>query len=208
MKKTYAYLLASLLLLCGSQLYGQSLKNLLNKENLKEAVGSVVQQLDVIPKNISGNWEYTGVAVKFTGDNVLMNAASDLAASQIEDKLDEYLQKIGLKQGAFGYTFSTDSTFTTTFNKMKFQGKYTFSSEENFIELDYGRNDKLKGIVLKTQVSVGLSYMELLFNADKLLDFIGKISSTSGDSKLGILNSLVNQYDGMKIGFELSRKTE
>lgn len=45
-------------------------------------VGSVVEQLDVIPKNIEGNWEFSGSAVKFTGDNVLMNAASELAPSR------------------------------------------------------------------------------------------------------------------------------
>lgn len=50
--------------------------------------------------------------------------------------------------------------------------------------------------------------MQLLFNADKLLEFIGKISSSVGDARLGTLSSLVEQYDGMKIGFELTRKNE
>ena len=110
-------------------------------------VGSVVEQLDVIPKNIEGNWEFSGSAVKFTGDNVLMNAASELAAGKVEDQLNEYLQKVGIRQGLFSY----------------------------------------------------------VFNADKLLDFISKITSTVGDSKIGALASLIDQYDGLKIGFELSR---
>lgn len=124
-------------------------------------VGSVVEQLDVIPKNIEGNWEFSGSAVKFTGDNVLMNAASELAAGKVEDQLNEYLQKVGIRQGLFSS--------------------------------------------LKTDVSVSLNSMQLLFNADKLLDFISKISSTVGDSKIGALTSLIDQYDGLKIGFELSR---
>ena len=124
-------------------------------------VGSVVEQLDVIPKNIEGNWEFSGSAVKFTGDNVLMNAASELAAGKVEDQLNEYLQKVGIRQGLFSS--------------------------------------------LKTDVSVSLNSMQLLFNADKLLDFISKITSTVGDSKIGALTSLIDQYDGLKIGFELSR---
>lgn len=124
-------------------------------------VGPVVEQLDVIPKNIEGNWEFSGSAVKFTGDNVLMNAASELAAGKVEDQLNEYLQKVGIRQGLFSS--------------------------------------------LKTDVSVSLNSMQLLFNADKLLDFISKISSTVGDSKIGALTSLIDQYDGLKIGFELSR---
>ena len=138
-------LMVALLFVGGVQVYGQSFKDLLNKG--KDVVGPVVEQLDVIPKNIEGNWEFSGSAVKFTGDNVLMNAASELAAGKVEDQLNEYLQKVGIRQGLFSY----------------------------------------------------------VFNADKLLDFISKITSTVGDSKIGALASLIDQYDGLKIGFELSR---
>lgn len=196
-------IMAALLFVGGVQVYGQSFKDLLNKG--KDVVGPVVEQLDVIPKNIEGNWEFSGSAVKFTGDNVLMNAASELAAGKVEDQLNEYLQKVGIRQGLFSYVFNADGTFTTTFSKMNFSGQYTFSQEEGTIELDYGKNEKLKGVSLKTDVSVSLNSMQLLFNADKLLDFISKITSTVGDSKIGALASLIDQYDGLKIGFELSR---
>ncbi len=73
-------IIAALLFVGGVQVYGQSFKDLLNKG--KDVAGSVVEQLDVIPKNIEGNWEFSGSAVKFTGDNVLMNAASELAPSR------------------------------------------------------------------------------------------------------------------------------
>lgn len=202
MKKA-VMIMAALLFVGGVQVYGQSFKDLLNKG--KDVVGSVVEQLDVIPKNIEGNWEFSGSAVKFTGDNVLMNAASELAAGKVEDQLNEYLQKVGIRQGLFSYVFNADGTFTTTFSKMNFSGQYTFSQEEGTIELDYGKNEKLKGVSLKTDVSVSLNSMQLLFNADKLLDFISKITSTVGDSKIGALASLIDQYDGLKIGFELSR---
>ena len=204
--KRFSISLAAMLLACtGFQMEAQSLKDLLNKDNIKKVVETVVDKLDVIPENITGTWEYTGAAVKFTSDNTLMSAASELAAGQVEEKLDEYLQKIGLRQGAFSYTFNADSTFTTVFNKMKFPGTYSFSQEADTIELDYGRSEKLKGFTIKTQVTVGLDSMELLFNADKIIEFIGKISSSSGDSKLKVLSSLISQYDGMKIGFELTR---
>lgn len=206
MNKTAAIIFL-LLTSCGMQMYGQSLKDLFNKETIRDIAGSVVEQLDVLPKNIEGTWEYAGTAVKFTGDNILTTAASQIASGQIETRLDEYLQIVGIRKGAFSYTFNADSTFTTSFNKMDFPGRYTFSEEANTIELDYGKNEKLRGITLKTQVSVSLTSMELLFNADKLLDFINKISSSAGNSKLSMLNALTSQYDGLKIGFELTRKT-
>lgn len=206
MNKTAAIIFL-LLTSCGMQMYGQSLKDLFNKETIRDIAGSVVEQLDVLPKNIEGTWEYAGTAVKFTGDNILTTAASQIASGQIETRLDEYLQIVGIREGAFSYTFNADSTFTTSFNKMDFPGRYTFSEEANTIELDYGKNEKLRGITLKTQVSVSLTSMELLFNADKILDFINKISSSAGNSKLSMLNALTSQYDGLKIGFELTRKT-
>ena len=73
-------IIAALLFVGGVQVYGQSFKDLLNKG--KDVAGSVVEQLDVIPKYIEGKWEFSGSAVKFTGDNVLMNAASELAPSR------------------------------------------------------------------------------------------------------------------------------
>ena len=202
MKKLYLILAAVLFAAaCPQQAEGQSLKDLFNKKSIEGIVNTVVEQMDIIPENITGHWEYAG-------DNMLMNAASELASGQVEEKLDEYLQIIGLKEGAFGYTFNADSTFTTTFNKMEFPGKYTFSPEEDTIELNYGKTGKLKGVSMKTMVSVSPASMQLLFNADKLLEFIGKISSSVGDTRLGTLSSLVEQYDGMKIGFELTRKSE
>ena len=51
MKKFYLVLAVSLFSLCGTQVYGQSLKNLFSKDNLKKAADAVVEQLDVTPKN-------------------------------------------------------------------------------------------------------------------------------------------------------------
>lgn len=129
-----------------------------------------------------------------------------LASGKVEEKLDEYLAKIGLEDGLFVYTFNADSTFSTTFKKMTFSGTYSFSPEEDTIVLDYGKTGRLKGVSLKTGVSVSATDMKLLFNADGIIDFLARISSSAGDSKLKALNALISQYDGMKIGFELKRK--
>lgn len=198
-------LAALLLTIGGAQAQGQSIKELLSNGGVRDVVESVVDQLDVIPKNIEGNWEFAGSAVKFTGDNLLMNAASELAVGTVEDQLDEYLQMVGIGPGLFSYSFNEDGSFSTSFKQAKFPGEYTWSREEKTLQLDYGRNEKLKGISLKTNVTVGANTMQLLFNADKFLDFVSRISASAGDSKLGALSSLLEQYDGMQIGFKLTR---
>lgn len=207
MKKFYLITITFALLASGTiQTRAQSLKDLLNKESIEDIVNTITDQMDIIPENIEGEWEYNSIDVKFTGDNALMNAASEVAVSKIEDKLTEYMQTIGLKEGTFGYRFNPDGSFTTSFLKLDLPGKYTFSSEEDTIELSYGSEGKLKGVKMKATAKVNATNLELLFNADKLMEFLGKISSSSENSKLGALGQLVSQYDGLKIGFELKRK--
>lgn len=207
MKKFYLITITFALLASGTiQTRAQSLKDLLNKESIEDIVNTITDQMDIIPENIEGEWEYNSIDVKFTGDNALMNAASEVAVSKIEDKLTEYMQIIGLKEGTFGYRFNPDGSFTTSFLKLDLPGKYTFSSEEDTIELNYGSEGKLKGVKMKATAKVNATNLELLFNADKLMEFLGKISSSSENSKLGALGQLVSQYDGLKIGFELKRK--
>ncbi|MBO8465997.1 MAG: DUF4923 family protein [Bacteroidetes bacterium] len=208
MKRFYLIITLALLASGTIQTRAQSLKDLLNKESIEDIVNTITDQMDIIPENIEGEWEYNSIDVKFTGDNALMNAASEVAVSKIEDKLTEYMQIIGLKEGTFGYRFNPDGSFTTSFLKLELPGKYTFSSEEDSIELAYGSTGKLKGVKMKATAKVNATNLELLFNADKLMEFLGKISSSSDNQKLAALNQLISQYDGLKIGFELKRKAK
>lgn len=208
MKRFYLIITLALLASGTIQTRSQSLKDLLNKESIEDIVNTITDQMDIIPENIEGEWEYNSIDVKFTGDNALMNAASEVAVSKIEDKLTEYMQIIGLKEGTFGYRFNPDGSFTTSFLKLELPGKYTFSSEEDSIELAYGSTGKLKGVKMKATAKVNATNLELLFNADKLMEFLGKISSSSDNQKLAALNQLISQYDGLKIGFELKRKAK
>lgn len=208
MKFFYLVLAVFLFSLCGTRVYGQSLENLFGKDNLKKVADAVAGQLDITPKKISGQWEYSGMAVSLGGDNKLANAASDLALGSIEEKLGEYLAKAGIAEGSFSYTFNDDGSFATNYKKLKLPGKYTFSTEDKSLELDYGMNEKFRGVAMHAQVSVTASGMELLFSADKILDFIGKITSSVGDSKLGELDNLIKKYDSLKVGFKLVRSAE
>ena len=108
MRKSFLIIAMFLASVCGTQVYGQSLKNLFSKDNLKKAADAVVEQLDVTPKNVAGQWEYDGIAVSLGGDNKLANAASNMALGSVEEKLNEYLAKVGIKKGTFSYTFNDD----------------------------------------------------------------------------------------------------
>ena len=134
------------------------------------------------------------------GDNALKNVAAGAASGEIEKKLQSYCDKIGIKPGTFSYTFNTDSTFSCVFKGKTLKGTYSLQEAEKTIQLKYGNFG-----TLSAQVVVTDSQLSLLFNADKLLDFLGKLSSISDNATLKAVNTLAEQYDGMKVGFELQK---
>ena len=63
-----------------------------------------------------------------------------------------------------------------------------------------------KIITLTANVVITNNNLTLLFNADKLLDFIEKISSISSNQSLQTISKLASQYDGVMLGFELQKQ--
>ena len=192
--------------LCGS-VEAQTLKDLLKKAAGSSAVQEVVESVTGISlqADIKGTWDYSGIAVKLVSEDLLKSAAAGVAAGQVEDKLDGYVQKIGIKPGAFGFTFSDDNTFTTTFKGKNIPGTYTLDEQAKTLTLTYGKTSFMKGFTMTATVNITTSQLDLMFNADKLLDFIGKVSATSKNTTLSAISSVAEQYDGMKLGFELTK---
>ena len=49
------------------------------------------------------------------------------------------------------------------------------------------------------------TFMTTIIEADKLLDFISKLSSLSSSTTLQSISKLTEQYDGVKLGFDLKK---
>ena len=184
----------------------QSLKDLLNKVTTDSKVTDIVESLTgmvITPKDITGTWNYTGAAVKLESEDIVKSAAASVAASQVEQKMDEYLQKVGVKSGMFGFTFNEDQSFCTTFKGKEFAGNYTLSEDGKTLTLTYGK--LLNSHAINANVNIRTESIELLFKADKILELIGKLSASSNNATLKTISGLAGQYDGMKIGMEMSK---
>ncbi len=184
----------------------QSIKDILGKVAGNSDVVDIVEQvtgLKLSKADIKGTWNYTGSAVKLESEDLVKSAAAGVAATQVEKKLDEYLGKIGLKQGAFTFKFNEDNTFTTTVKGKTFNGTYSLAEDGTTLTLKYGKSISTKGFT--TAVSIKSSTLEILFEADKLLELIGKLTATASNSTLKTIGTLASQYDGMKIGLELQK---
>jgi len=123
----------------------------------------------------------------------------------LEKKLKTYCAKVGIVEGMFNYVFNSDSTFTNALKKKTLKGTFSVNSDEKTVELKYALGGKLKVTTLTAHVVISGDELSLLFNADKLLDFLTKLSSISDNSTLKLVNKLASEYDGMMLGFELKK---
>ncbi|MBC8603849.1 DUF4923 family protein [Parabacteroides acidifaciens] len=185
--------------------YGQSIKDILNSAAVKDAVTAVTGGKKLTVENLAGTWTYVNPGIQLEGDNALKNVAASVAASEMEKKLKEYCAKVGIVEGAFNYTFNSDSTFTNVLKGKTLKGTYSFNADEKTMELHYGKIGKSKLTTMTAHVVLSNDELSLLFDADKLLDFLTKLSAVSKNTTLQTLNKLASQYDGMMLGFELKK---
>lgn len=193
------------LLSISGTVYGQSWKDVLNSAAVKDAVTSVTGGKKITADNLQGTWIYQNPTLQLKGDNALKNVAASVATSEVEKKMKEYCAKIGIVEGVFNYTFSSDGNFTSALKGKPLKGTYLVNAEAGTVDLQYSGLGKLKMTTLTAHVVLSGNQLSLLFNADKLLDFLSKISAVSGNSTLQTINKLASQYDGLMLGFELEK---
>lgn len=144
-------------------------------------------------------WKYSKPGCAFTSENLLAKAGGEIAANKVEEKLSEYYSKFGFSGSNTYFTFNTDGTFAAKIDGKSWQGNYTFDEKTHAIQL--------KGLILSmsgyaTKTTNGIS---LLFDQKKLLNLIKTIGSLKGNSTLSALGTIANNYDGMRVGFEMSK---
>ena len=96
-------------------------------------------------------------------------------------------------------TFTTDGNFSAQIDGKPWQGTYTFDEKTHAIHL--------KGLLLSasgyaTKTTNGIS---LLFDQKKLLNLIKMLSAFKGSSTLSAVGTIANSYDGMRVGFEMTK---
>ena len=144
-------------------------------------------------------WKYSKPGCAFTSENLLAKAGGEIAANKVEEKLGEYYSKFGLSGSNTYFTFKTDGTFAAKIDGKSWQGNYTFDEKTHAIQM--------KGLILSmsgyaTKTANGIS---LLFDQKKLLNLIKTIGSLKGNSTLSALGTIANNYDGMRVGFEMTK---
>lgn len=144
-------------------------------------------------------WKYSKPGCAFTSENLLAKAGGEIAANKVEEKLGEYYSKFGFSGSNTYFSFKTDGTFAAKIDGKSWQGNYTFDEKTHAIQM--------KGLLLSmsgyaTKTTNGIS---LLFDQTKLLNLIKTMGALKGSSTLSAIGTIVNNYDGMRVGFEMTK---
>jgi hypothetical protein len=144
-------------------------------------------------------WKYSKPGCAFTSENLLAKAGGEIAANKVEEKLSEYYSKFGFSSSNTYFTFKTDGTFAAKIDGKSWQGNYTFDEKTHAIQM--------KGLILSmsgyaTKTANGIS---LLFDQTKLLNLIKTMGALKGSSTLSAIGTIANNYDGMRVGFEMTK---
>lgn len=170
---------------------------------LNSVIGNLINKTTSFTKaDLVGTWAYKGADCKFESENLLKQAGGEIAAATIENKLNETFAKIGVQEGACSFTFNEDGSYIANLGGRELRGTYTFDEANSKLSM-VGLLGLTKSEATLTHSSN--SNISLLYDADKLISMVTTLSSLTGSSTISSLTSLLDSYDGVKIGFELAK---
>ena len=138
------------------------------------------------------------MATAISSDNTLVTLASSAYKTKIENKLNSYLAKVGIRQGSAVFTFTEAGEFTiTNGTKQIASGTYTVDKENN-VEMKFGK--VYSYLTLKGKLAATTSGCQILFNADKFLEFLKKAVAVAGKLiSTDSLASLLSDASGLQL---------
>ena len=145
-------------------------------------------------------WKYKSPGCAFTSENLLAKAGGEIAAKKVEEKLSTYYQKAGFSSSNTYFKFNEDGTFNAKIDGKSWSGTYTFDEKTHAIDLKGRLLLSLNGFATKNT-----SGISILFETKKLLTIIQTLTALSGNTTLGTIGEISKNYDGIRVGFDLSK---
>ena len=182
---------------CGNM--SQVLNAMTNGTGVVNAISSVIGLDKVKAQNLIATWSYSAPGCAFISENLLAKAGGEVAAVQIEEKLQPYFKQVGISASNTFITFNEDGTFTSKIAGTPFSGNYTFDEATQKITL--------KGLLLTVNCYAKKEQngISILFEAKKLLSVLQTMSAMSGNKDLQTIGDLSKNYEGVRVGFDMKR---
>lgn len=165
--------------------------------------GLVSQAIPLSQKAIEGTWTYSSPACKFTSENYLAQAGGVVAATAVEDKLAQGYAALGITPGQCTFSFAADGSCVIAMGTYQIAGTYTLNAETR--ELSIVSTTGL--IKLNATAYYSIGQLTLLFDAGKLLQLTKAVAAFTGkgSSTISTISGLLNSYEGMQVGMNLTK---
>lgn len=195
MTKVRVLLAAAFFCMSATSIQAQSIKDILSG-----VISNVVGDKATTESSFKGTWKYNAPACEFENDNLLAKAGGTAAAEKIEKRVAPLLKSVGVN--GIVYTFDGKGNYTSKIKKRVTEGTYKFDSKAKTITFT-----PTIGMAYTAHVAVQGSTMTLTFEADKLMTTLKTISNATSklSTTAALINTLMNSYSGMRVGFELKK---
>lgn len=168
---------------------------------LKGAVEGMIAKSDLTAADLVGDYKYSAPAVSLQSDNALQKLGGSAATGVIVDKLAPYYQKAGLS--SMTATFREDGTCEFKVKKATVTGTYERNESGDFT-FNFKAVKKIPLGKMNAHVEKIGKKLTLTFDASKLIKLVNAVASVSGQSSLQAAAKMLNSYDGLYAGFELT----
>ena len=204
MKRTLLTIIISFVAVSSYAQEQSSWADLLGK--LGQEVGKHILSDSLSQKDLIGAWGFNGTSVVLETDDILKKTAGEIAASKAESKLDEYCGKYGLTAKAGTFTFKKDGTFESTTGKTTQKGTYTLSGGKLTLKYGNGKHIKNIGSLTATVKRESSGEISLLWDTSRMIDVFTAITAKTSNATLQSISTLLQGYDGLKVGIKLKKK--
>ena len=168
---------------------------------LKGAVEGMIAKSDLTAADLVGDYKYSAPAVSLQSDNALQKLGGSADTGVIVDKLAPYYQKAGLT--SMTATFREDGTCEFKVKKATVTGTYERNESGDFT-FNFKAVKKIPLGKMNAHVEKIGKKLTLTFDASKLIKLVNAVASVSGQSSLQAAAKMLNSYDGLYAGFELT----
>ncbi|MCC8071852.1 MAG: DUF4923 family protein [Bacteroidales bacterium] len=172
---------------------------------LSSLFGGLLSTDKLSVSDLVGTWNYSAPAVSFQSENLLQKAGGAVAGSTIEGKLESYYKMAGFDK--LTLTVAEDSTFTMT-GRTTLKGTlapYEADGSQANFQFKFKLAGKLNIGSMDAYVVKSNNQLQLMFDVTKLITILKAAGSISGNSTLQSVVSLLESYDGICAGFELTK---
>ncbi len=182
---------------------GNILGNILGAVANGQTIGNVITSVIGIDKpsqaDLIGTWYYVQPGVAFTSDNLLAKAGGEVAATSAKEKLATYYNSLGITKANTFLQFTQDGSFSGKVDGKSISGSYTYDEATSQITL------KTLLFTMPAYAKRTTTGMSILFESKKLLSIMQTIAAVSGNSTLSTIGDISKNYDGIRMGFDMSK---